>query len=104
MPKKKVLTIEERLRPALGSLKLKAITSAHVQVLYRSKLKSGLSGRTVKFIHTVLNKSLKYAVRHSLIPRNSCEAVTPPRVMKKEIKALSPRGEEITRGSQRREV
>jgi integrase len=78
------------LIPALGSLKLKAITPAHVQVLYRSKLNSGLSGRTVKLIHTVLNKSLKYAVHHGLIPRNSCESVTPPRVMKKEIKALSP--------------
>ena len=78
------------LIPALGSLKLKAITPAHVQVLYRSKLNSGLSGRTVKLIHTVLNKSLKYAVRHGLIPRNSCESVTPPRVMKNEIKALSP--------------
>jgi integrase len=80
------------LIPALGSLKLKAITPAHVQVLYRSKLNSSLSGRTVKLIHTVLNKSLKYAVRYGLIPRNSCASVTPPRVMKKEIKALSPRG------------
>jgi integrase len=78
------------LIPALGSLKLKAITPAHVQVLYRSKLNSSLSGRTVKLIHTVLNKSLKYAVRYGLIPRNSCASVTPPRVMKKEIKALSP--------------
>jgi integrase len=78
------------LTPVLGGMRLQAITPAHIQGLYRSKLDSGLSGRTVKLIHTVLNKSLKQAMRYGLIARNPCEAVTPPRAKKKDVKALSP--------------
>ena len=78
------------LTPVLGGMRLQAITPAHIQGLYRSRLDSGLSGRTVKLIHTVLNKSLKQAIRYGLIARNPCEAVTPPRAKKKDVKALSP--------------
>ncbi len=59
-----------------------------MQSLYRSKLDSGLSPRTVQIIHASLHKVLKQAVMWSLIPRNICEAVNPPRVPKAEIKPL----------------
>lgn len=78
------------LVPALGHLKLKALTPAHVQGLYRSKLDSGLSPRTVRLIHTILHKALKQAVRWGMIPRNVTEAVTAPRYVKKEIEPLTP--------------
>jgi integrase len=51
------------LAPTLGHLKLKALSPAHVQGLYRSKLDSGLSRCTVQLIHTTLCKALKQAVR-----------------------------------------
>ena len=41
--------------PALGRMKLKAITPAHLQGLYREKLDSGLSPRTVRYIHATLH-------------------------------------------------
>ncbi len=47
------------LRPALGSLKLRNVTPAHVRDLYRQKLDSGLSPRTVQYIHVTLHKALK---------------------------------------------
>ena len=78
------------LKPALGATKLKALTPADVQRLYRSKLDSGLSARTVQLIHTTLHKALGQAVRWTLVPRNVTDAVTAPRPAKKEIRPLNP--------------
>jgi integrase len=81
--------VRVHLAPALGRVRLKHLTPAHVQGLYRSKLDSGLSTRTVRLIHTTLHKALKQAVRWGLVPRNATEAATAPKVVKKEIQPLS---------------
>src|SRR5215207_61755 len=75
--------------PAFGRTKLKNLTPAHVRGLYRQKLDSGLSPRSVQYIHTTLHKALKQAVADGLIPRNVTEAVKPPRPVKKEIRSLN---------------
>jgi len=77
------------VRPALGNLKLKSVTPAHVRGLYREKLEAGLSPRTVQYIHVTLHKALKQAVADGLIPRNATEAVKPPQVRKEEIRPLT---------------
>src|SRR5918993_5089433 len=59
------------IKPALGRVKLKALSPTHVRVLYREKLDTGLSRRTVQYIHTTLHKALKDAVSDGLIPRNA---------------------------------
>ncbi len=79
------------LKPTIGSAKLDKLNALRVQVLYRSKLDAGLSPRTVQIIHATLYKALKQAVRWSLVPRNVCDAVVPPRVPKSEIKPLDAR-------------
>jgi integrase len=66
------------LKPALGRVKLKALTPAHVRGIYREKLEAGSSARTVRYIHTTLLKALKQVVMDGLIPRNATEAVKPP--------------------------
>src|SRR5215203_4464360 len=70
--------------PALGHIKLKKLAPLHVQSFYDSKLESGLSKRSVEYIHTVLHSALKQAVRWELVPRNVTEAVDPPRPERKE--------------------
>jgi integrase len=75
--------------PALGRVKLKSLTPAHLQGFYRSKLDEGLSPRTVRYLHTLLHKALKQALRWGLVPKNAAEAVDPPRAQKKEIRPLS---------------
>ncbi len=70
--------------PALGHVKLKKLTPLHIQSFYGSKLESGLSKRTVEYIHTVLHSALRQAVRWELVPRNVTEAVDPPRPESKE--------------------
>jgi integrase len=78
------------LKPALGRVKLKALTPAHVRGLYREKLGAGSSARTVRYIHTTLHKALKQAVMDGLIPRNATEAVKPPQSTREEMNPLTP--------------
>ena len=78
------------LKPALGRVKLKALTPAHVRGLYREKQQAGLSARTVRYIHTALHKALKQAVMDGLIPRNATEAVKPPQPTREEMRPLTP--------------
>jgi len=81
--------VRVHIRPALGNLKLKNVTPAHVRGLYREKLEAGLSPRTVQYVHVTLHKALKQAVADGLIPRNATEAVKPPQVSKEEIRPLT---------------
>jgi hypothetical protein len=43
--------------PEVGPLKLKAVAPVHIRGLYRNKLSSGLSPRTVQYIHVTLHKA-----------------------------------------------
>src|SRR5919199_15354 len=81
--------VRVHLKPALGRIKLKALTPTHVRGLYREKLNSGLASRTVNYIHTSLHKALKQAVADGLIPRNVTEAVKAPKPARKEVHPLS---------------
>jgi integrase len=80
--------VERHVAPALGRLKLKGLTPAHVRWFYREKLDAGFSPATVHKMHVVLHKALDQAVRDGLIPRNVTEAVTVPKIERKEIQAL----------------
>ena len=76
------------LVPTLGKTRLDKLNALQVQSLYRSKLDSDLSPRTVQIVHATLHKALKQAVRWQLIPRNVTDAVEPPKYAKKEISPL----------------
>ncbi len=83
------------LKPSVGHVKLQKLNALDVQEMYRAKLESGLSPRTVQIVHTTLHKALKQAVRWSLVSGNVTEAVIPPKPQKKEIKVLT--SEEVKR-------
>jgi len=74
--------------PAIGTVKLKKLTPAHVQTLYRAKVDEGLAERTVEYIHATLRKALGQAVKWQLVPRNVVEAATAPRPRKREMLTL----------------
>ena len=78
------------IKPPLGRVKLKALTTAHVRGLYREKLDAGLAQRTVQYVHTTLRRALKDAVADGLIPRNVTDGIKAPRPKKKEMIVLSP--------------
>jgi integrase len=81
--------VDLHIGPALGRLKLKALTPAHVRGFYRDRLDSGLSPATVHKLHVVLHKALDQAVADGLIPRNATDAVKVPRVDREEINPLT---------------
>src|SRR5918997_1562191 len=76
-------------KPVLGGLKLKKLSSAHVQSFYRDRLDAGLSASTVHKMHDILRRGLAQAAKWHLVPRNVADAVKPPRPAPKEIRALS---------------
>jgi integrase len=82
--------VRVHIKPALGRVKVKDLTATHARGLYREKLESGSSPRTVQYIHTTLRKVLKDAVSDGLIPRNIADGIKAPRPKKKEINPLSP--------------
>ncbi len=74
--------IRLHVKPEIGNIRLTALSPAHVQHLYTTKLDEGLSRRTVKFIHSVLHKALEQAVRWGLVMRNVCDLADPPKPIK----------------------
>ena len=75
--------------PALGNRPLARITPQDLQRLYSRKLQEGLAARTVGKLHVVLHRALQDAVRWGLVGRNVCDAVRPPKVHPREMRALS---------------
>ena len=59
----------KHISPALGHVKLKTLTPAHVRSFYGEKARTNLSAATVKKMHVVLRKALSQAVSDGLIPR-----------------------------------
>ena len=97
----------EHISPALGRVKLKNLTPAHVRGFYGEKARTNLSAATVKKMHVVLRKALSQAVSDGLIPRNAADGVKPPRVSApgEEIKPLdSEECAAFLRGITRREA
>jgi len=80
----------KHISPALGHVKLKTLTPAHVRGFYGEKAHTNLSAATVKKMHVVLRKALSQLVLDGLIPRNAADGVKPPRVSApgEEIKPL----------------
>ena len=78
------------ITPELGRRPLARLTAQDIQVLLNQKLDSGLSPRTVQYIHAILRRALGQAERWGMIPRNTARLVSPPRVPKANIQPLSP--------------
>lgn len=81
--------LKNYLVPGLGKVKLHKLAPQQVQVFYTRKINEGLAPKTVRNMHGVLHKALDIAVKWGILPRNVCDAVTPPRVPRKEQTVLT---------------
>ena len=77
------------IKPALGRLKLKKLTPAHVQSFYRDRIDAGLAPASVNKLHMILHKALSQAVQWHMAPRNVTESVKAPRPAPEEMQTLS---------------
>lgn len=75
--------------PALGMIKLKSLTPAHLRNLYRERLDAGSAPASIHKMHTLLHKSLAQAVNDGLIPRNVADNLKLPRIDREEIDPLT---------------
>ena len=78
------------LFPAFEKIKLKNLSTDHVQRLINTKLKEGLSGRTVRYMRSTLHNALNQAIQNGLLIRNVAEAVKISEKAQKERRILSP--------------
>lgn len=90
--------IRNHIRPALGSVKLCALTAPTIQHMYNQKQrerkedpkgKAGLSPKSIKNVHGVLHEAMQKAVKLGYIRSNPCDGCELPRREKHEIKPLS---------------
>ena len=94
--------IEQYTVPRIGSVKLNKLTSREIQKLYKDLLESGrtreqqrkkkpgLSGSTVRGVHTMLHSALDRAVKEHLLIRNPADSCVVPKVQHQEMKTLRP--------------
>jgi integrase len=75
---------ERRLRKPLGKTRLTMLQTADIQQVYVRMMKDGLSARSVKHLHVVLNAVLNDAVSAKHLPLNPADLVKLPKIEKKE--------------------
>ena len=95
------LIIEHYTIPRIGNVKLKKLTTRHLQKLYKELLEGGrihigksqdkgLSTTTVRSVHLMLHCALDRAVKERLIQRNPSEDCIVPKPRKLDMKILPP--------------
>ena len=89
--------VRVHIDPALGRRKLAQLKPQEVQAFLNQKQDSGLSASTVKYLHAILHRALGQAVRWGSIPRNVAALVTPPRIVREEVKTWTPEEAEQAR-------
>ena len=84
------MLVRKHISPELGGVRLARLTPQQIQGFLNEKLESGLSPRTVQYLHAVVRRALGQAERLGLVSRNVARLVTPPRVPKAEVHPLTP--------------
>ena len=81
--------IRNHINPAIGAMELQAVKGTHIQKLYNSMIKAGLSGKLVQNVSAVLHKAFSVANKQGIIRTNPCDGAERPKVERREIKPLS---------------
>jgi hypothetical protein len=76
--------------PTLGKRPLSRLSPQQVQALLAQQLADGLAPRTVHHLYTVLKGALADAEKLSLVQRNVCNVVSPPRPGRYDYQILNP--------------
>lgn len=77
------------IRDSIGSYKLADLKAIHIQKLYGDlQNERELSPRRIRYAHSVLSSALKKAVELDVLPRNPCQFVQLPKLIRKEMDVL----------------
>ena len=83
-------SIEARIRPALGHIRLDRLGPRDLDVCYAKWLAGGLSASSVRRLHAVVSASLNMAERWGWITNSPARRCSPPPVHTKEVKTPTP--------------
>ncbi len=84
------LIVRRHLVPTIGSRPLAKLTPRDVEAMLGGRLKAGQSTRSAHHIRAVLRNAIRDAERDGLVSRNVASLARPPRVVKEEMKTLTP--------------
>ena len=77
--------VQAHVVPALGKCRLQQLSPLDLDRFYRTLEREGnkrsggaLSPRTVRYIHTIIRRALKDALRKNLVTRNAADGASPP--------------------------
>src|SRR5215217_8094384 len=79
------IAVRVHIKPAVGRLKLKKLSPAHVAGFYQDRLAAGSAPASVNKLHVTLRKALDQAVKWHMVARNVARVVKARRPVPKEI-------------------
>ena len=74
--------------PKIGNLKLKDLRVEVIENFYQNSLQTGVSVRNVRYVHSLLHRSLNDAVRRGLVGFNPAHGARLPRLQQREMEIL----------------
>ena len=81
--------IRHHINPAIGLIPLGKLSPRHVDRMLTEQLAQGYAPQSVRHHHAVLRNALGAAERWGLVARNVASLVTPPRVPRPDVQALT---------------
>ncbi len=86
-----VYLAEGHIKPTLGRTPLQDLTASQLEAFYTEKLTTKVRGdgtmapQTVRLMHSLIRRSLAYALRHELVSKNVASIAHPPKKAAAEI-------------------
>lgn len=83
-------TTRRNINPNLGKIKLEKLRPLDVEHLLTTLTKAGKSAANVSYTLRVLKMALRQGVRWQMLPRNVADAVSAPKVERREMQVWTP--------------
>ena len=77
--------IQKHITPNLGRIELTKLTPSDIRTLEAKLTAKGMAPKGVGLVHTVISGAYRYALQEDAAWRNPAKAVTPPKVLRKEV-------------------
>jgi integrase len=82
--------VENWLRPELGNILLRTLSSEHFDGLYAKMRQAGKAQRTIRQVHAVAHRALERGVEWGRLPKNPAHYADKPKVPRPNVQAPSP--------------
>ena len=77
------------VKPVIGKQRLADVTALDLQGIYTSMIESGISARTVRYVHAVLSSAFKQAMKWQILAQDVTRLVDLPKQQRREMSVLS---------------